>query len=30
MPVIAEVHCIPEHLEAMWERLTPVLAELNG
>lgn len=29
MPVIAEVHCIPEHLEAMWARLTPVLTELN-
>ena len=29
MPVIAEVHCIPEHLEAMWARLTPVFAALD-
>jgi ATP adenylyltransferase len=29
MPVIAEVHCIPEHLDAMWERLAPVCAALN-
>jgi ATP adenylyltransferase len=28
MPVIAEVSCIPEHLEAMWARLAPVFAAL--
>jgi ATP adenylyltransferase len=30
MPVIGEVSCIPEHLEAMWARLAPVFAELEG
>jgi ATP adenylyltransferase len=30
MPVIAEVHCMPEHLEAMWARLVPAFAELDG
>jgi ATP adenylyltransferase len=29
MPVIAEVSCIPQHLEAMWERLRPVFAALD-
>ena len=29
MPVIGEVSCIPEHLEAMWARLVPVFAELD-
>ena len=29
MPVIAEVSCIPEHLEAMWERLVPVFGALD-
>lgn len=29
MPVIAEVHCIPQHLEAMWERLAPAFASLD-
>ena len=29
MPVIGEVSCIPEHLEAMWARLAPVFAELE-
>ena len=26
----AEVGCIPEHLDAMWARLRPVFAELDG
>lgn len=30
MPVIAEVSCIPEHLETLWERLRPMFAELDG
>jgi ATP adenylyltransferase len=29
MPVIAEVSCIPEHLDALWERLRPAFAELE-
>jgi ATP adenylyltransferase len=29
MPVIAEVSCIPEHLEALWARLRPVFAALD-
>lgn len=30
MPLIGEVRCIPEHLEAMWERLAPQFAELEA
>lgn len=30
MPVIAEVSCMPEHLEALWQRLAPVFAALDG
>ncbi len=30
MPLIGEVRCIPEHLEAMWERLAPEFAELES
>ena len=30
MPVIAEVSCIPEHLEAMWARLVPVFSEIES
>jgi len=29
MPVIGEVHCIPEHLEALWDRLAPAFAGLD-
>ncbi|MBX3027462.1 HIT domain-containing protein [bacterium] len=30
MPVIAEVSCLPEHLDALWARLRPVFAPLDG
>lgn len=30
MPVIGEVSCIPEHLEALWQRLAPAFAALDG
>jgi len=30
MPLIGEVRCIPEHLEAMWDRLRPVFATLES
>ncbi len=30
MPVIGEVHCIPEHLEALWARLAPAFAGLDA
>ena len=30
MPLIGEVRCIPEHLEALWERLRPVFAGLDA
>jgi len=30
MPLIGEVRCIPEHLEALWDRLRPVFAELDA
>jgi hypothetical protein len=30
MPVIGEVHCIPEHLEALWDRLAPAFAGLDA
>ena len=30
MPLIGEVRCIPEHLEAMWDRLRPVFAVLDA
>src|SRR5512147_177710 len=29
MPLIGEVRCIPEHLEALWDRLRPVFAQLE-
>jgi len=30
MPLIGEVRCMPEHLEAVWERLRPVFAPLDA
>ena len=30
MPVVGEVHCIPEHLEALWTRLAPAFAALEA
>ena len=30
MPLIGEVRCIPEHLEALWDRLRPVFAALDS
>jgi ATP adenylyltransferase len=30
MPLIGEVRCIPEHLEALWDRLRPVFAQLES
>jgi ATP adenylyltransferase len=30
MPLIGEVRCIPEHLEAVWDRLRPVFAALES
>jgi ATP adenylyltransferase len=30
MPLIGEVRCIPEHLEALWDRLRPVFAALDA
>jgi ATP adenylyltransferase len=30
MPLIGEVRCVPEHLEALWERLRPIFAPLDA
>jgi ATP adenylyltransferase len=30
MPLIAEVRSIPEHLEALWDRLRPMFAQLDA
>jgi ATP adenylyltransferase len=30
MPVIADVHVMPEHLDRTWERLVPFFADVPG
>jgi ATP adenylyltransferase len=30
MPVLAEVRVLPEHLDATWQRLVPLFADLPG